>query len=691
MGSIHEDVKSGHLTRHPEELDWLKCFQNGFDVTWANERRAYGSRSSVYFIKPEPSTEETFGVDKEILLIYSPYDKLEARTFLSIEQFINDDPARGRVERLFVILVSDAKNPEKWVTEYASTNEARMVVAINKDDLKNSTGNAWFVRSKIASQLFSRDLFDYRLPLEKDIYFFGRTALLQSFTDSARRGENRGLFGLRKTGKTSFLYKLRRDLQEQGEVEVLFYDCKSPSIRQRSWVELLQKIIFDLAAVGVGDNFIVPKDNRFLSETLADLIKNMPGQKRVAIIFDEVEYISHFSKTDNHWKRDYLPFWQSIWAAQSETRKLSTILAGVNPKLVEVDKIDGIQNPLFGIVPYNYLSGLSVDEVRRMLNVLGRRMGLKFVPEIATTFDKEYGGHPLLCRLAASFTYRQVREGKKNFPIKVDISDLSDLKIERDGSLVFYCGHVVSELRDFYPDEYQVFELLACGRTADYIEFSYLPEYSDHLNSYGLVKTTSGIPTVAIEVVGTYVAMEAARREGRKTIQKLIDASERTKWISVRLQDIDFALDDLHRLGTSGNLPTLFGPNKYPESHKFMALKPAQNQGDLQLFLNVCNRCLVESIEAYGKSIANKNYFWETIRTAYPSLHQSLHRIKVYRHNEFHIELNEAVDAVYRDFLRQDLEGRNPTSVHDVWFTLQQAVLDSLWNALQIELSRYGR
>lgn len=689
MGTIHDEVKASHLSHYPAELEWLKYFQSGFDVTWANRRKAYGSTLSVYFLRPEAATEETFGIDREIMLVYSPYNKLEARTFQAIEQFINDDPARGRVDRLFVILVSDAKEPSKWVAEYSSMNEARTVVAISTVEMKSALGDPWFVRSKIADQLFSRDLFDYRLPLEKDIYFFGRTALLQSFRDSIGRSENRGLFGLRKTGKTSFLHKLRRELLEQGKTEILFYDCKSPSIRQRTWIELLEKVILDLASA-TNVNVTLPADRRFLSESLTDLITRIPDNKRVAIIFDEVEYVSFFSNTDSHWKQDYLPFWQSIWAAQSETRKLSAILAGVSPKLVEVDKIDGVQNPLFGIVSYDYLGGLSADEVRRMLNVLGRRMGLKFTPEAANTFVIEYGGHPLLCRLAASFTYRQVRESGAKLPVTILPKTLKEWRSDRDGDLVFYCEHVVSELRDFYPDEYHVFELLACGGVADYIELAALPEYSAHLNSFGLVKAVSGVPTVAIEVVGMHVALACARREGRKTIQKLVESKKREEWMAERIRNLDLALNELHRLAKSGRCPLLFGPNKYPESHNFMSLKPVRDEDDLQRFLNICNRCLVESVELYGESVRKPKYFWSEVKAAYPALFQALHRIKVYRHSEFHMELKEAVDTAYRSFLQQDLEGREPRNVLDLYFTLQQAVLDSLWNAIQVELSRYG-
>lgn len=689
MGHIVNEVRNGHLEQNPDELSWVKAFQSDFDITWASGRRAHNSNYSVYFLRPSEATKETFGFDQEIMLIYSKYPTIEARTFQSIEQFFNDDPARGRVDRLFAILVSEAKDPSTKVMEYAATNEARTIAVFSAEDLRNNTGDGWYVRNIVASQVFSRDLFDFRLPLERDTYFFGRAPLMHSFKDSVKRGENRGLFGLRKTGKTSFLYKLRRDLEEDKATIVLFYDCKSPSIRQRTWSELLEKIIVDLSEMS-GISSPVPQDSRFLAEAMAALVSKIPEGKRVLIIFDEVEYISSFSQTDAHWHRDYLHFWQSIWAAQSQTRKLSAILSGVNPKLVEVDKIDKVQNPLFGIVPYNYLTGLARDELRRMLQTLGKRMGMKFTVDASDAFMLEYGGHPLLCRLAASYTHKELQKSNSTLPVQISSKELASKKAERDAGLIFYCGHVISELREFYPDEYQVFELLAQGQMADYLQFATIPEYRVHLESYGLVSITDRTPQVAIPVVGTHVALEAARREGRQTIQRLVPLPDRADWLRERVEDINLALNDLHRTAVKAGLPPLFGPNSYPESHRFMSLEVAQDIDELQSFLNVCNRCFVESIETFGKSIGDEKYFWTSVKSKYKSLHRALHRIKVYRHNEFHLQLTDATDDVYRAFLRQDLEGRDPTSVDELAFTLQQSVLDSLWNGVQLELSRYG-
>jgi hypothetical protein len=150
-------------------------------------------------------------------------------------------------------------------------------------------------------------------------------------------------------------------------------------------------------------------------------------------------------------------------------------------------------------------------------------------------------------------------------------------------------------------------------------------------------------------------------------------------------------LAELERVAESASLASLFGPNSFPESHRFAALSVVSDEAGFETFINCCHRCFVESIEAFGRHLRKSDYFWAGIRAAYPSLHDALHRVRVYRHQRMHIKLNPGVEASLQRFLKQDLESREPAGVEDLWFLLQQATLDAMFNALQIELSRLGQ
>jgi hypothetical protein len=173
-----------------------------FNINWGRRRKAYNTELSVYFIGPEPHMSQTFGFEHEIMLVISDFDSVQPRTMQAIDAILNDDPARGRVDQTIFFLVSKSPKAKDWVSQYVSINpRARLAVVFYDQELRTSAGNAWYVRNVIGSQLFSRDLFDYQLPVDNDLFFFGRDAIVAEYLDAIRRSENRGLFGLRKVGK----------------------------------------------------------------------------------------------------------------------------------------------------------------------------------------------------------------------------------------------------------------------------------------------------------------------------------------------------------------------------------------------------------------------------------------------------------------------------------------------------------
>lgn len=689
MGNIREDVRNQHLYSYPKEELFLKPFLQGFDITFGRRRRGYNTELSIYLLKPEPFMAETYGFSQEVLLAYSPFKKLEPRSLQAAEKFLNEEPIRGRAEKLTYFLLSDDDNTVDEITQQTTmNNESRIIVGFSTKDLENNQNDAWYVRNTLNRQLYNRDLFDYRLPLEKDTYFFGREDIVASYHDAIKRSENRGLFGLRKTGKTSTIYKIERTVKSDDSAYFIYYDCKLPSIRKLRWHQLLQRVCQDLSAES-GVTLLGGFDEINVADTFMKLISQLT--KPAVLVFDEIEFISPVARFDEHWHKDFVDFWQTFWACQSRHRKVSTILAGVNPHVVELDSVEGIQNPLFGIVSYQYLKGLGFDEMRRMVKTLGRRMGMQFEPAAFNYLHERYGGHPLLTRIACSLINLAIRVNNENRPVLLSKGRLLREEEARDTDLTFYCRHVVSELGQFYPDEYEMLELLASGQTNDFLEFAARLEYTKHLTEYGLLSYDAyGAPKIPIPVIARYVGLELARKEKRKTIYKVISTPEREKWLKKRvgstLHDIRFF--EKLTANTNPPLPSLFGPNSFPEADAFQSIKVCSGEEDFRSFINSCNRCFVESIEVYGKSISKPNYYWDDVRNTFPGLWFALQRIKLYRHNYMHLKLNPKVNEEFLDYLNRDLEGRNPSQVPDVYFMLQQATLDGLLTGLQIEINK---
>jgi Archaeal ATPase. len=379
MGIIKSDVRESYFSMFPSEEAMLTPFLSGFFVTWAKERKEYNTTLKVFFLSPEDHIKEAYGFENEILLIYAPYSTMEPRTLQAVEQIYSQSPVKGRVETLNYFLISDADNVKQWLDSYASSRqESRIIVSFTKTELEASKGDSWFIRNKLNERFFGRDLFNNRLPLVSDSYFFGRQQLLMEFLDAVRKRENRGIFGLRKTGKTSLLFKLKRMLEVENVATVVYLDCKLSHLRKARWFELLEEVAEEISnSLNIKKKFDF-SEKKASKSFLALMSRAKEMERQICLVIDEVEYISFIAKLDIHWHDDFLDFWQTIWSCQSQNKNFSFIIAGVSPVVVEVDIVKGVQNPLFGIVPYQYLTGFSENEVRTMNKKLRQEDGTRF-------------------------------------------------------------------------------------------------------------------------------------------------------------------------------------------------------------------------------------------------------------------------------------------------------------------------
>ena len=613
----------------------------------------------------------------------STYPTLEARLFHAVEQVLNDSPAKGRVNQRVFFIITEHKEAKEWLGQFLidTPQECIPVAFLSRDLLANHT-DSWFVRNEIANQLYTKDLFNVQLPINTDLSFFGRNALVTDFVQSISQSRNRGLFGLRKTGKTSFLYKVKRHAERQG-CGVIYLDCKLPAIRNLDWVSLLQRICMELRTMTKGS---VEKgiENKHIADQFVTLLKSTPNKTKICIIFDEIEYISPLAKLDKHWHQDFVPFWQTLWSAQSALRRLSVIVAGVNAYVTELDTVDGVQNPMFGIVPHRYLKGFEREELKTMIRTIGRRMGLRFTTDAIDYMYERYGGHPLLTRMACSHVHNKIELGREKRPFDISDRFLKAGEQQREEELSYYSGHVVWELREFYPDEYKLLGDLASGNEAEFVDWWVAdPDFTKHLSDYGLVEVGSeGHPKIKISVVGKYLSYEMARGRGTRRRKYIIPQSERKGWLSLRLRSIVEEIRNLTQIARDQGLLRLYGRKTLGEMaqiEKMGSMFVVREESEFLTFINQCNLLMVEAL------ISDL----EEVQRVYPDLWDALLRIKTYRHDQVHLRLTPKVQDNLSMYLDRDLEGMNVAAIADGHFILQQSVVDSLFAAILYEVNRH--
>lgn len=209
MGYIVAEVRNIVMEQYPEHETMLKVFLNGFDVTYSEKKALNNTTLYAYILKPESFIQEAFGLDKELLMVYSPYDTFQPRALQAVNMLFSMFPFRNRVDSLNCFVVSKDQNVlnYKGVTSFEE-EQSRSIVPFVYDDVLNNRHDSWYIRNVLRENFYDVDLFGYTLPLRDESSFFGRQQIVARYIDAIKRCENRGIFGIRKPGKRLFYSKL---------------------------------------------------------------------------------------------------------------------------------------------------------------------------------------------------------------------------------------------------------------------------------------------------------------------------------------------------------------------------------------------------------------------------------------------------------------------------------------------------
>ncbi len=692
MTSFYSYSESDRVPQSGIEKKIEIAFGKTFRITWKRERRLKNTIISVFLLKPSRDISQTFGFEREIALFWSNYDTIQPRSMQAIDQICAEDPLIGRIDQSVIFLASPASNLNAFVSIYCSENpETRMVVPFDDNTLERSISDDWAVKNNIRKNLFIRNLFDYRLPLRSDAYFYGREDIVASIHDNIRKSQNTGVFGLRKTGKTSVLLKVKRLLQKSDDAQPLFLDCKKRSIRSGGADNLAKEIIKAAASISGKKYSSLLSSGKDVFDVLSVAVQDLPKRKKLCVIFDEIEYISPISPLDD-WKRDFIDLWQSLWTIQSEFQKICYVVCGVNPTVCDVDRFESpiqpgrtVQNPMFSIFNVQYLRGFSLENLRNMIGFFGKRMGLHFTDSAIEYLHDHYGGHPLLTRLACSYYHETLLSAGVDRPVRLDADELRKSEKERDGELASYCGHVVSEIKELYPNEYYMLEMLARNEWADFHELSSEDEFVRHIREYGLVSVQAGgMPRFLIPVVREFLRKDLM---GVRASEKLIEPPDRRRqWISMRTTKIASDIASLDQALKENAPVNFFGGNGPKRIHTLCQVPLADDENSAVAFLVKAYKLLVESADKNLRKGLLKN---EKIACVAPNTTEVLNEIRTYRNYFSHDDIKGTLLEEFERKLRENFLGKMPQDIEDGWYMLQKHILDKLHVAIQCDLAKY--
>lgn len=560
MARIHDSVLERVVNPKPLLKKYLHSFLYDFDVTYGISTRIKGSEIEAFLMKPSQDISQMFGFEKELLLLHSPYKSIQARTISIAEDILSVPPFDTRADKVLFGVISGAQDLEPVIKSLMTdNNDARVVIPFSANELL-SFNDRFSVQNRFRRFLFDRDLFDMSQPISHDTFFFGRTSFVVSLVDSLRQGENVGLFGLRKMGKTSILFRLKNIIEKQGVGRVLYIDLQDSKFYQLRWWKLLEKIAVSLHSGGQSDWTADNASERFLK--VVDNLKKTHRNKKFIIAFDEIEHIApgEGRRMLPHWDEDFLHFWKTLRAIQNQNRHISFIVCGVNATVIETPIFSGHDNPLFNMAKKHYVPSFDESEIKLMVQTLGKYMGLRFDEKIFSYLKKTYGGHPMVVRQACSYVAKNIASDAYR-PFSLGLEDFESTERERGLSLFTFVEQALSTLKSWYKTEYEMLSLLATGDAAGFSDFEEAePNYAAHLRAYELVRS-SAPPEVSMAVVADYLCGEQ-RRITRGKSPLLVPTSS----LSDRQQKIGChrnALEPKLRSFIARTLKAKFGLNKW--------------------------------------------------------------------------------------------------------------------------------
>jgi len=465
---IKREADDAHFLARVEERELALRLDEGFIVTFG---RAHGELSK-WLAEPKSHLTERFGFAKELLVIYSRHPKTDARVLTAIENIARDPEFKHRIDRAVVLLIhgGDSNETQALLRERLDW----IIVPIAIKDLANPQRGDLFLRARIAEAIGNVDLFAMSSPITDDKYFFGRDDLVQHLiTRSAERGESTGLFGLRKTGKTSVLFALKRRLLGTG-VLVEYVDCQNPGIHAARWWEVLEALVGRCLNVLRNEHRRTARlsveytqtnaGNRFLTDVRSLVAE---GQLRqILLLFDEIEYITPqiSGALGRHWDQDFVPFWQAIRSVHHEVQgRLTFVVAGVNPASVTTSHFGTNPNPIFQLAPPTFLDPMDGPRVREMVRTIGRYSGLNIAEPVYLHLTETYGGHPFLIRLACSEVWRAADVRQPERRQLISLKSFEDLRPQLRARLERPIKDILLSLVWWYPEEYELLRILAEG------------------------------------------------------------------------------------------------------------------------------------------------------------------------------------------------------------------------------------
>lgn len=261
------------------------------------------------------------------------------------------------------------------------------------------------------------DLFADRNAIGDTLSFFGRSELLKLLKDELLQLQSVGLFGIRKSGKTSILLQLPHVLLGHPVVHL---DLQPFGGTGPFAINLLNRILGSLAAYAPSSSFprihpdlsISEVGSRFIDIFLAvvQVLQTIGRRMPVLCFIDEIERIIPRQNDDLARINDFNGFFGTLRALSQQYRNLSLLVADTHPDCNRTNRwrSESATNPVFSFFKEVYMRPFNADETESMIHDIGALMSRHFDTDTLGSLHFLSGGHPFISRQLASLLCSKV-------------------------------------------------------------------------------------------------------------------------------------------------------------------------------------------------------------------------------------------------------------------------------------------
>lgn len=296
--NVHEDIRKG-VSRSALASELSNALDGLFTIESYKRHGANDWKYIVLHCKPTRSMAEALLLDREALALIVNVTDLQVRTLHVARDLIAQSD--GRLDPNFVIVVHADKGGDEKLRNWGRELGYKVVPIFRPKAGAIPTTES--LRRSLARDLFTHDPFLFTGPVLADSEFFGRRSSALETLRQLQTARILSIFGIRKIGKTSVINRVVTLAREGGELNIAMIDCSVDGFNGLHAPEAL-KAIAKVAKMAATRGYAhiteaLKRSDKELVPVFDDLW-SAGNSKPLALIFDEVDYITPASPTRSH-------------------------------------------------------------------------------------------------------------------------------------------------------------------------------------------------------------------------------------------------------------------------------------------------------------------------------------------------------------------------------------------------------